>query len=224
MSSDDLTNGPMTQDAGSGLTPEQAEPIRVTSFSVTYDRTFHTGDCERLTPAVTVWVKRVMPDGVTFDLHHARERVRRMARENVRAQLLRLQGSPEVVFLGLQPPFTGATDPIVVHTVSLSLIRSVNLGEKNSLTIGYADWAELHQLASRPSELHIALARLWQSLWANVEDEVARAQGKGSAGGFFGLPPNSAEAVPGSRVTATGRVSEVAPAHSVTGGGFLWIP
>jgi hypothetical protein len=29
---------------------------------------------------------------------------------------------------------------------------------------------------------------MWQSLWANVEDEISRAQGHGGTGGFFGLP------------------------------------
>jgi len=43
-------------------------------------------------------------------------------------------------------------------------------------------------LAHSPGELHIALSRLWQILWANVTDEIARAQGKGQPGGYFGLP------------------------------------
>lgn len=34
----------------------------------------------------------------------------------------------------------------------------------------------------------MALERMWQSLWANVEDEISRAQGHGATGAFFGLP------------------------------------
>ena len=112
-----------------------------------------------------------------------------MARENVRAQLLRLQGSSEVVFLGLQPPLAGVdSDPIFVRTVSVSLVHKVNLGDYNSITPGYTDWADLRHVAHSPGELHMALDRMWQSLWANVADEISRAQGNGGTDGFFGLP------------------------------------
>ncbi|HRQ42358.1 MAG TPA: hypothetical protein PLD25_30955 [Chloroflexota bacterium] len=171
-----------------GFTYELAEPITLTGFSVTYDRKFNTGNFESLNPAITIWVKTTVPEGEAFDHHQAKERVRRMARENVRAQLLRLQGNPEVVFLGLQPPHAGDADPIFVRTVSVSLVQKVNLGDYNSITPGYTDWADVRHVAHSPGELHMALARLWQSLWANVEDEISRARGHGGSGGFFGLP------------------------------------
>lgn len=171
-----------------GFTYELEEPITVKGFSVTYDRKFNTGNFESLNPAITIWVKSVAPEGEAFDLHHAKERVRRMARENVRAQLLRLQGNPEVVFLGLQPPLAGSADPIFIRTVSVSLVHKVNLGDYNSITPGYTDWADVRHVAHSPGELHMALDRLWQSLWANVEDEISRARGNGGTGGFFGLP------------------------------------
>ena len=116
-----------------------------------------------------------------------------MARENCRAQLLRQQDRQEAVFLGLQPPLTGETDPIFVRTVSVSLVYKINLGDYNSITAGYTDWADLRHVAHSPSELHIALDRMWQSLWANVTDEISRAQGQGPKGGFFGLPSIAVE-------------------------------
>ncbi|MBK7180724.1 MAG: hypothetical protein IPH82_26695 [Chloroflexi bacterium] len=155
---------------------------------MTYDRKFNLGNFEALNPAITIWVKTAVAEGETFDLHHARERVRKMARENVRAQYQRLQGSDELLFLGLQPPSTGRPDPIFVRTVSVSLAQRVNLGNYQSVVPAFTDWADLRHVAHSPGELHIALSRLWQSLWANVADEIARAQGKGERGGYFGLP------------------------------------
>lgn len=173
---------------GAGFIPEPEEPVNIKGFSVAYDRKFNTGDFESLNPAVTIWVKTSVLEGEAFDLHHAKERVRRMARENVRAQLLRLQGNPEAVFLGLQPPANGRKDPIFIRTVSVSLVYKVNLGDYNSIAPGYSDWADVRHVARSPGELHIALERMWQSLWANVEDEISRAQGSGGTNGFFGLP------------------------------------
>lgn len=167
------------------------EPIQLKGFSITYDRRFATGSFEYLHPAITLRLNRTSGEDEPFDLHHAKERVRRMARENIRAQLLRLQGKKEVIFLGLQPPFAGRTDPIVVQSACLSLIHSVNLGDGNWFTPGYSDWADLRSVAHHPGELHMALARLWQSLWVNLEDEVSRARGEGETNGFFGLPPTA---------------------------------
>ncbi len=167
---------------------ELEEPVTIRGFAVTYDRKFNTGNFESLNPAITIWVKTAVPEGAAFDLHHARERVRRMARENVRAQYQRLQGDDELVFLGLQPPTTGEPDPIFVRTVSVSLEQRVNLGNYQSVVPAFTDWADLRHVAHSSGELHIALSRLWQSLWANIADEIARAQGKGQPGGYFGLP------------------------------------
>ncbi|MBX3058853.1 MAG: hypothetical protein KF770_20500 [Anaerolineae bacterium] len=193
-----------------GFTYELEEPITVKGFSVTYDRKFNTGNFESLNPAITIWVKSVAAEGEAFDLHHAKERVRRMARENVRAQLLRLQGNPEVVFLGLQPPPAGGADPIFVRTVSVSLVHKVNLGDYNSITPGYTDWADVRHVAHSPGELHMALDRMWQSLWANVEDEISRARGNGGTGGFFGLPTIPVEDL---TAASTGSAQVVSPAN-----------
>ena len=171
-----------------GFTFEMEEPVLLRGFAVTYDRKFNLGNFESLNPAITIWVKSYATEGAAFDLHHAEERVRRMARENVRAQLLRLQGSDELVFLGLQPPLSGEPDPIFVRTVSVSLEQRVNLGNYQSVTPAYTDWADLRHVAHSPGELHIALDRMWQSLWANINDEISRAQGRGGTGGYFGLP------------------------------------
>ncbi len=127
-------------DDSTGFTHEPEEPITVKGFSVAYDRKFNTGNFESLNPAVTIWVKTNVPEGEAFNLHHAKERVRSMARENCRAQLLRLQGEDDIVFLGLQPPVDGRKDPIFVRTISVSLVYKVNLGNYNSIT------ARLHRL------------------------------------------------------------------------------
>ena len=207
MTNNGHNNGHAANDDYTGFTYELEEPIAVKGFSVTYDRKFNTGNFESLNPAITIWVKSAVPEGEAFDLHHAKERVRRMARENVRAQLLRLQGNPEVVFLGLQPPLNGDPDPIFVRTVSVSLTYKVNLGDYNSITPGYTDWHDVRHVAHSPGELHMALDRMWQSLWANVEDEISRAQGKGGSGGFFGLPAITVEDLTGSsKESANGRL------------------
>ena len=167
---------------------ELEEPIHIKGFSATYDRKFNLGNFESLAPSISIWVKTNVAEGEKFDLHHAKERLRRMARENVRTQLLRLQGNPEAVFLGLQSPKDGRPDPIFVRTVSVSLTYKVNLGDYNSITPSFTDWADVRHVAHSSGELHIALERMWQSLWSNVGDEISRAQGLGSNGGFFGLP------------------------------------
>lgn len=61
--------------------------------------------------------------------------------------------------------------------------------------LGYTDWADLRDGANSPGELHMALARLWQSLWANVTDELSRVRGNGDTGACFGLPILPAEAL-----------------------------
>jgi hypothetical protein len=170
-------------DAAHGL----EEPITIKGFSATYDRKFNLGNFESLNPAMTVWVKTNVPEGTAFDLHDCKNRLRQMARDNVRAQLQRLQGNNEVVFLGLRPP-SGGEDPIFVRTVSVSLVYKVNLGDYNSITPGYTDWADVRHVAHSSGELHVALERMWASLWANIEDEIARARGYGASGAFLGLP------------------------------------
>ena len=183
---------PAGADNGRGFPRPAAEPLLIQGFAVTYDRQFNLGNFEWLRPAITLAVKRTVPAGAAFDLHQAQERVRRMARENVRAQLLRQQGRPDVVFLGLPPPPAGAEESLALRTVRVSLVCRVHLGQEQALTVGYVDWSDVQQVAHNPGELHIALARLWHSLWANVADEIARARGQGGSGGFLGLPPRPA--------------------------------
>ncbi len=69
------------------------EPVQLKGFAVTYDRKFNLGNFESLNPAISIWLKTAVSEGSAFDLQDAKERVRRMARENVRAKLLRQQGS-----------------------------------------------------------------------------------------------------------------------------------
>ena len=164
------------------------EPVTIKGFSATYDRKFNLGNFESLTPAITVWVKTDVAEGAAFDLHDSKHRLRQMARDNVRAQWQRLQGGDEVVFLGLRPSAGGGADPIFVRTVSVSLVYKVNLGDYNSITPAYTDWADVRHVAHRSGELHLTLQRMWDSLWANVEDEIARARVQGASGVFLGLP------------------------------------
>ena len=179
---------PGNDDDDFSFTHELEEPVTAKGFAVTYDRKFNLGDGESLHAVAVIWVKTCVPEGVAFDLHHAKERVRKMARENVRAQMVRQKGSDELVFLGLQPPFTGGDDPVYVRTVSVSLTYKVNLGNFQSVTPSFTDWADLRHVSGSSGELHIALMRMWQSLWANVEDEISRAQGHGPTGNFYGYP------------------------------------
>jgi hypothetical protein len=44
---------------------------------------------------------------------------------------------------------------------------------------------------------------MWQSLWANIDDEIARARGHGSSNGFFGLPAIEVEDLTGKAAAAT---------------------
>lgn len=182
-------NGPSSEaETFADAAPMMEEPITIKGFSATYDRKFNLGNFESLNPAITVWVKTNVPEGAAFDLHDCKNRLRQMARDNVRAQLQRLQGNNEVIFLGLRPPASGAEDPIFVRTVSVSLVYKVNLGDYNSITPSYTDWADVRHVAGSPGELHLALTRMWASLWANVEDEIARVRGRGASGAFLGLP------------------------------------
>ena len=217
MANNGYSHGHSASDEIPGLAFELEEPIMLKGFAVTYDRKFNLGNFESLNPSITIWVQTAVPEGQAFDLHHARERLRRMARENVRAQLLRQQGSDEVVFLGLQPPLAGTPDPIIVRTISVTLIYKVNLANEQSVTPGYTDWADVRHVAHSPGELHRALGRLWQSLWANVEDEISRAQGNGSTGGFFGLPRIAVEemttAAPSPASPANGQQTAVSPTN-----------
>jgi hypothetical protein len=166
---------------------EPDESVVSKGFAVTYDRKFNLGNWDSLHASITIWVKSLVPEGEAFDLHHAKARVREMARENVRAQYLKQKGVNELVFLGLKPPETGE-DPIFVRTVSVSLELKTNLGNYESLNPAYTDWADVRHAAGSSGELHIALTRMWLSLWANVQDEIARAQGHGQTGDFFGYP------------------------------------
>lgn len=174
-------------DTFTGFTLEPEEPVQIKGFAVTYDRKFNCGNFESLNPAITIWVKTRVPEGAAFDLHDCKQRVRQMARENVRNQWQRHQGNNEIVFLGL-PPVNGGEDPIFIRTVSVSLVYKVNLGDYNSITPGYTDWADLRHVSHSPGELHMALDRMWASVWENTLDEISRAQGNGSTGAFFGLP------------------------------------
>jgi hypothetical protein len=190
---------------------EPEEPVQIKALAVTYERKFNLGNFESLQPAMTIWVRAAAAGDAALNLHDVKRRLREMARENVRAQLYRLQGKPELIFLGLLPPAGDEPDLVAVTTVSLSLGYRANLGNYESIAPAYTDWADLRQLDGNQAELHIALQRMWDSLWANIEDEISRARGFGSVpDANFGLPTVEIEDL----TTAT---AEVARANGHTG-------
>ena len=169
------------------------EPVQLKALSATYERKFNLGDFSSLTVAITIWARTRVPEGHAFDLHDAKRRLRHMARTNVRAQLQqeqtrRQQRPASQLFLGLEPPAVGGVDPIYVRTVGVSLSRKLNLGHYQSIMPAYSDWADLRHLADGQAALHLALSRMWASLWVNIEDELARAQGAPTGATDFGLP------------------------------------
>jgi hypothetical protein len=166
---------------------------------------------------MSVWARIRLPEELGVDLHACKKRLRAMARDNVRAQWLRATGSDELVFLGLRPPDgDGFFDPLALKTVSVGLVYKVNLGDFNSVTPAYQDWADLRDVRSS-GESHLCLHRLWESLWANVEDEIRRARGQGSdPAAYFGLPPIEVEDLtpaPAAAGSANGRGNGRVPAY-----------
>ena len=169
------------------------EPVQLKALSASYERKFNLGNFNSLTVAITIWARTRVPEGHAFDLHDAKRRLRGMARTNVRAQLQqeqtrRQQRPANPLFLGLEPPAVGGLDPIYVRTVGVSLSRKLNLGNYDNIMPAYSDWADLRHLADSQAALHLALSRMWASLWVNIEDELARAQGVPTGATDFGLP------------------------------------
>jgi hypothetical protein len=170
------------------------EPVQIKALEVTYDRKFNLGNFESLHAGVTIWARSRVPDGQSFDLHDVKLRLRDMARMNVRAQLLRVKERAQPLFLGLAPPADGRADPIYVRTVGVSLCHKVNLGNYEMVAPSYSDWADVRHLSGSQAALHVALERLWASLWANIADELRRARGLGShPDAYFGLPEMEVE-------------------------------
>ena len=171
-----------------------SDTVQMKAIAAQYSRKFNLGDYNSLDITCIVWVRIL--EGEAVNVHDAMTRLRNMARENVRAQLLRHKGIDEIVFLGLPPSPTENPDPFYIKTVSVSLERRVNLGNYESICPSFTDWADLRDVSNSPAELHIALERMWASLWANIDDEIARAQGQKTApDAFFGLPQVNVELV-----------------------------
>ncbi len=165
------------------------EPIQIRATRVGYERKFNLGDYNALTADIFIWLRTDVQEGEPFDLHGSVQRAKEMARQNVRAQYLRARGKEEAVFLGLLPPDNGQPDPVYVRTVSVGLTYRVNLGNYDSICPSYTDWSDVRHVSHSPGELHIALERMWASLWARADDEIRRARGLGpDPNAFFGLP------------------------------------
>ena len=167
------------------------EPVHIKGFKVTYDRKFNLGNFESLQAEISIWVKTRISENAPFNLHECKQRVRKMARENVREQYRRIRADDNFEFLGLEPPSVDShiADPIYVATIGVGLTYKVNLGDYSMITPAYTDWADLRAVALEPQTgLHTAVARLWEGLWANLNDEIARARGEESDEENFGLP------------------------------------
>ena len=172
------------------------EPVHIKGFKVTYDRKFNLGNFESLQAEISIWVKTRITENAPFDLHECKQRVRKMARENVREQYRRVRSDDNFEFLGLEPPSADShiADPIYVATIGVGLTYKVNLGDYSMITPAYTDWADLRAVALEPQTgLHTAVARLWEGLWANLNDEIARARGEESDEENFGLPVMAVE-------------------------------
>ena len=167
------------------------EPVHIKGFKVTYDRKFNLGNFESLQAEISIWVKTRISENVPFNLHECKQRVRKMARENVREQYRRIRADDNFEFLGLEPLSADShiADSIYVATIGVGLTYKVNLGDYSMITPAYTDWADLRAVALEPQTgLHTAIARLWEGLWANLNDEIARARGEESDEENFGLP------------------------------------
>jgi len=174
------------------------EPVHIKGFKVTYDRKFNLGNFESLQAEISIWVKSRVAENTPFNLHECKQRVRKMARENVREQYRRVRVDDNFGFLGLEPPSADSrvADPIYVGTVGVGLTYKVNLGDYSMITPAYTDWADLRAVALEPQTgLHTAIARLWEGLWANLNDEIARSRGKESNEKQFGLPVMAVEEI-----------------------------
>lgn len=197
------------------------EPIQIRATKVGYERKFNLGDYNALTADILIWLRTDVQEGEPFDLHGAVQRAKEMARQNVRAQYLRARSKEEASFLGLLPPDNGQPDPVYVRTVSVGLTYRVNLGNYDSICPSYTDWADVRHVSHSPGELHIALERMWASLWARIEDEIRRARGLGpDPNAFFGLPLIEVEDLTGSGTTGNGTTFHVPlslPAPAVNG-------
>lgn len=197
------------------------EPIQIRATRVGYERKFNLGDYNALTADIFIWLRTDVQEGEPFDLHGAISRTKQMARDNVRAQYLRARGKEEAIFLGLLPPDNGQPDPVYVRTVSVGLTYRVNLGNYDSICPSYTDWSDVRHVSHSPGELHIALERMWASLWARVYDEIRRARGLGpDPNAFFGLPLIEVEDLTGgdpSRNGTTFHIPLALPATTVNG-------
>lgn len=180
------TDNPINQQISHETCPHN-DSIQMKAIAAQYSRKFNLGNYESLSAECVLWAR--VREGEAVNVHTAMTRLRDMARENVRAQLLYHKGSNDPVFLGLQPLENNAPDPFYIKTVSVSISRRVNLGDYNAIEPSYTDWADLRDVSHSPSELHIAMQRMWASIWANIHDEIARAAGRDTpADAFFGLP------------------------------------
>ena len=197
-----------------------ADPVRHRGIGVRYERRLNLGNFESVVAGISLWVL-IIPEemrderGLTqpdkyghpltrpISLYECRQRVRELARNNIRAQFNQARNIEEPTYLGL-PPSPTDYDPLLVKSVLLSLKLKRNLGDYASVEPEYTDHCDLrdiylayeHVHTANSTGLHIHLYRIWQSLWANIENELARAQGMGATEAELGLPSIEIDPIP----------------------------
>jgi hypothetical protein len=220
---DGIFDGDFEAESGVRQLPPPANPhgrpsvdsLEIRAIEASYERKFNLGNFSSLQVSVTVWARSRLAAGGELNLHDAKRRLRDMARNNVRAQFLRVKERPEQIFLGLEPPADGRFDPIYIRTVGVNLCHKLNLGNYESVAPSYSDWVDTRALSGNQAALHIAMERLWESLSANIADELNRAQGlRPHADAYFGLPEIPVEDLV-APVLATPPVAAAVPAAAV---------
>lgn len=234
---DDVLDGALA-DRDVQETPAAAEPVRHRGFGVRYERRLNLGQYESVTAGISLWVMIVAEQIVDerglpvtdvfgdpllepYGLHDCKQRVRELARANVRAQFNRARDVEEMVILGLRPA-AGSHDPLRVKSVLATLQIKRNLGNFNMVAPEYSDHCDLRDLyltyddvhSANSTGLHVNLDRIWRGLWANLDDELSRAAGDGETGAYCGLPAVKIEVV-----APTGGNGQPAAASAAAAGG-----
>lgn len=167
--------------------------VNVISQQIAYGRKFNLGNYESIEAECILWVRIMKPDNIAVDTHDITVRARAAVRENVRAQYIRQVGRDyKSVFLAPLPSPEGVRDYLGVKTAAFTLSMTVNLGDYNRVNVQVTDWTDMTPFYGDPVALHKAMGNVWESLWANLQDEVSRAKGNGgTAEDYFGVRPVS---------------------------------
>ena len=121
--------------------------------SVTFEKTWNLGDFNSLSASMTIW----------FSNQDGNKNARVMARNSVVAQHQRELGDKVTIDI---------PDGLEVDTISVTLSKRVNLGNYEGEKFSVTDWEEVD------GDLEKTIRRLWNTAWANINEEVALAKGE----------------------------------------------